>query len=73
MASPAPRHLTVSIYGDEREAVREDGVGIYVGGHGIIVGDTVRVAGRPRTVRELRRFVTDRRASTLIVEASDLP
>lgn len=67
-----PRPVTVSLYGDEREARLEEGVGILVAGHGIIVGDTVRIAGRGQTVRELRRLVTGRRASTLILDASVL-
>lgn len=66
--SRKPRHLTVTVGGEERDATWKEGVGIYVSGHDFGKGDTVDIEGESHKVVEMRRMMLEGEAVTLVTE-----
>lgn len=63
--------LTVTVDGESRDATWEQGVGIWVSGHDINVGEEVKIEGTPYAVRTMSRLVKESQAWTLIKKAEE--
>jgi len=69
------RSVAVSVYGTRCRGRRIEGYGLWIDGRGVdpVKGDTIRVEGRPYTVRSVRRTNGDRGEGGLVVELGELP
>lgn len=73
VSGPEAREVTVSVYGEGRDAVWIEDDVLSVSGHELIESDTIRVEEVPYTVNEVRCLVTEQGTVTLVAGLSDLP
>ena len=74
-ASGTGRGVAVSVYGTRCRGRRIEGYGLWIDGREVdlVKGDTVRVEGRPYTVRSIRRTNGGRGEGGMVVELGELP
>lgn len=63
--------VQVTVHGEEREGTWEQGVGIWVPGHDINVGDRVEIEGSAYEVRTMSRLVKESEPWTIIKKAEE--